>query len=433
MFFEKYQTDWLSSHIIFYNTRDNRISDNINELIDPHNIIIHPEGLCNYLQYGYCVFGQTPISDIKFLLPNQKIYKNSSGDIVIEDVDDPFDNLLGLHCSSEKVIEELERVIIDFQTDNKNKKFIIPTSGGFDSRIINALWGKKENAFAFTYGISKIPSESLDVVYAKKLCEITGVNWKEIILGDYVKLIDRWDELMGIATHSHGMYQMEFYSKIKELGIDYTVISGIFGDIWAGNWDFPDIDSPEDLIILGKSYVEHIDPVHCKLKTDYAIRDNYYRLKKEKLKDRNWRVLEAGRTKIMLISYLMRVPEYYGFPTWSPFLDAGVVSSMLNLDWPEKKGRKWQVDYFRKKGLLIGEMGLKCDPTNFLNQYALLKNRPKALNVSLMEQLFDKCFVENVNKCVYSCDVNNLDWWYKYQVMYPIQKVLEIKEYGRKL
>lgn len=431
MYFDEYQTDWLSSRVIFYNTRSNKISDNINELIDPNFIEIHPEGFNNYLQYGYCVFGQTPIREIKFLFPNQKVYKDSLGNLVIEDLEDPFEKLLDKETSVENAILELEKEIHDFQ--NKNPNIIIPTSGGFDSRIINALFEKKGTISAFTFGISKIPSESMEVVYAKKLCEILGIRWKEIELGNYITLINKWDELMGIATHTHGMYQMEFYEKIKKLGIDGVVISGIFGDIWAGNWDFPNIDSPDMLYILGKSYVEHIDPIYSKMKSKYEIRDIYFEKRRDKLKEKNWRVLEAGRTKIMLISYLLRVPEYYGFSTWSPFLSESVVASMLNLDWSLKNGRKWQVDYFRERGLLIGNLGLDCDKGNFLNQYALLKNHITELDSCLLEQVVDKEFVDEVNKKVRKRDIHNLDWWYKYQVLYPIQKVLEIKEYGRKL
>ena len=72
MLFQEAQTDWLASKNIFYNTRTNQISDNVNDLIDANHIEFHAEGLRNYLDYGYSVYGQTPIKEIRFLLPNTK-------------------------------------------------------------------------------------------------------------------------------------------------------------------------------------------------------------------------------------------------------------------------------------------------------------------------------------------------------------------------
>lgn len=431
MFYEEYTTDWLNSRTIFYNIRTHCISDNINELIDPNHIVLHPEGLCNYLQYGYSVYGQTPIEEIRFLGHDQKISKDSEGRLLIEQLDDPFENLLGADSNPLEIIEEMD-VLVNEKVE-KNDCVIVPTSGGFDSRFIDSVIHDKEKVHAFTYGISKIPSESLEVVYAKKLCEIIGLKWNEIVLGDYIRMIDEWDAIFGISTHSHGMYQMEFYLKVKKNISEATVFSGLFGDIWAGNWDFPNITSPDGLIQLGKSYVEHVDPSLCLIKANNEIRDKFFEDHKHKLMERNWRVLEAGRKKITLISYLMRIPEHYGYTVWSPFLNKELVAKMLNLDWRIKTGRKWQVDYFRKKNLLIGELGLKCDSTNFLNNYALLKNPPKKLNIKLLGTVIKADYVEYINRQIDKRNAYELKYWYGYMVLYPLQKILEIKEYGRKL
>ena len=431
MIYDEYTSDWLNSRTIYYNIRTHCISDNINELIDPNHVVLHPEGLCNYLQYGYSVYGQTPIEEIKFLGHDQKVYKDPEGRLIIEQLDDPFDDLLGIESDPSEIIEQMDALVNE--QVSKNDYVIVPTSGGFDSRFIDSVIHDKEKVHAFTFGISKIPSESLEVVYAKKLCEITGLQWDEIVLGDYIRLIDEWDSIFGISTHSHGMYQMEFYSKIKNKISEGAVFSGIFGDIWAGNWDFPDITSPDGLFQLGKSYVEHVDTNLCLMKSNNEIRDKFFEEHKHKLMDRNWRVLEAGRKKIILISYLMRIPEHYGYTAWSPFLNKDLVAKMLNMDWNLKAGRKWQVDYFRKQNLLIGELGLECDNKNFLNSYALLKNPPKKLNVKLLGTVIKQDYIEYINKQIDIGNVNDLNYWYGYMVLYPLQKILEIKEYGRKL
>ena len=55
-----FETDWLASIPYFYNSKTGLSSKKINEII-PRNkeLDIHKEGLYNYVEYGFSVFGQT--------------------------------------------------------------------------------------------------------------------------------------------------------------------------------------------------------------------------------------------------------------------------------------------------------------------------------------------------------------------------------------
>lgn len=431
MLLREAQTDWLASKNIFYNTRTQLISDNMNDLIDTNHMRFHPEGLCNYLDYGYSVFGQTPVEEIRLLPPNTRVWINENKMLEMQTLSDPFESVLG-NASAPEDVEEYFHVLLNKWVDASEKTVIVPTSGGFDSRFINCMIDKKECIHAYTYGISAKQEESMEVVYAKKLCEILKISWKQIELGDYNSLIDEWYGIFGACTHAHGMYHMEFYNEIQKIEkAPCRVLSGIYGDLWAGSWKFPEINQSADLIKLGITHGMNAESDYCKLKSGHELRDEFFEVNRSRLREQNWRIIIAARTKIVLLSYMLRMPEHYGFETWSPFLDFDAVSKMINLNWKEKERRKWQVDYFGKKKVLIGDLGLPCDKTNCLNQYACQRQTPRLLDVELMGTVVDENYVEEINRNLSFVHSDQLKYYCQYLVLYPIQKLLQIKEYGQ--
>lgn len=425
------QTDCLASKNIFYNKKTNKISDNINELLESSNIEFDAEGLKNYLDYGFCVFGHTPIKNIYVLQPNSHIWIDETEKIKIEKLDDPFEKLIGRRTNVEETLELIHEKI-NMWVKESDTPIVIPTSGGFDSRLLNVMVDDKRIIHAYTYGISEKQEESFETVYAKKLCEILGIEWKQIVLGDFNLLMDKWYDIFGISTHAHGMYQMEFYHKIRKKEDDSKkVLSGVYGDLWAGNWCFPEIVHSKELIQLGITHGVTAHSEYCKLKGSTEYRDAFFELNREKLKDRNWRLVIAARIKMILISYLLRVPEYYGFEAWSPFIDLEVIAHMLNLDKSVKEGRKWQVEYFRKKNILIGELNLKCDKANHLDEVALYRHPPKLLNTKLLGTLMDENYVKRINDNLTAMTPEKLKYYYAYVTLYPIEKILQLKEFGK--
>ena len=68
------ETDWLASTPIFYNQKTGSVSANIHDVMpSAGEFSFHPEGLYNYLDFGYSVFGQTPLADVQFLPPATRL------------------------------------------------------------------------------------------------------------------------------------------------------------------------------------------------------------------------------------------------------------------------------------------------------------------------------------------------------------------------
>lgn len=210
---ETYQTDWLASDPIFYNEKTGAVSKNINEVIDFGNLEFHPEGLNNYLEFGYSVFEQTPIKNIKFLRHSSKLIQYDNGTLGIEYLEDPVIQLLDRSTHEDDILNLLWKTINGWEQSVQGD-IVIPTSGGYDSRLLNLLIEDKSRIRSFTYGLSDNQDESFEVVYARQLSKSIGSNCTWITLGNYHNFFDQWDQIYGISTHAHGMYQMEFYTKI---------------------------------------------------------------------------------------------------------------------------------------------------------------------------------------------------------------------------
>lgn len=432
MLLQEAETDWFASKNIFYNIRTNQISDNINDLLDSGHITFHPEGLRNYLDYGYSVYCQTPVEEIRFLPSNSRIWVNADHLLQIETLSDPFEKFLG-NKSTPQDVEEYCHELINQWVDGSEKTVIVPTSGGFDSRFINCMIEKKECIHAYTYGLSMKQDESMEAVYAKKLCEVLKISWKQIELGNFNLLMEDWYKIFGVSTHAHGMYHMEFYDAIRRMEMtSCRVVSGILGDLWSGNHRFSPINHSRELINLALTHNLNADASICKLKERHDLRDSFFENNKEKLKDENWRIVCACRIKIILLSYLLRIPEVYGFETWSPFLDFGCVSRIINLDWKDKERRKWQVEYFRKKNVLMSNFKLECDFSNCLDLSSCLKHPAGPLDVRLLGTILDETYVEEINRNLLHMRQDKLKYYYRYQVLYPLQELLRFKEYGEK-
>ncbi len=104
---------------------------------------------------------------------------------------------------------------------------------------------------------------------------------------------------------------------------------------------------------------------------------------------------------------------------------------MINLYKELKNRRIGQVNYFRSSNVLIGEMGLICDAANMLNVTACQTIMPKPLNVKLLGTLMDEHYVEDINRELPTINYIAAPAYCAYLTLFPLQKVLELKEFGK--
>lgn len=264
------ETDWLGSRPVFYNTKTGAISYNINDVIDYSNFSFCPEGLRNYLNFGYTVMGQTMINNVKSLRWDSSICKNEEGRLIIHEYPDSVEMLYGKNIKRGKeVFDEIKEDVACFAREVKDK-IVLPLSAGLDSRLLalGCSEGGREKTYAFSYGYSARQRDSFEVVKASMVAEQCGIKWEHILLTHFYDMLDRWYEIYGPSVHMHGMYQMEFYEKIKKKFTwmdNLSLCSGIIGDVWSGNVRIDSIVSPDELTKLGYTHGLCIEEDVCLL------------------------------------------------------------------------------------------------------------------------------------------------------------------------
>lgn len=395
------ENDWLGSIPVFYNSKEKIVSTLSNLCLKDKTI--HPEGLFNFCEFGYSVFEQTMFRDVKFMRHYSKLILSEK--VEIEYKKDPVleASFLESLSNEESVIDLMQSYISDIESSIEGD-IVLPTSGGYDSRILNYFIKDKSKIRSFTYGISKNQSESTEVTHAKMIAKIYKTSWEQIELCQYHKYIDEWSAIYGFSTHLHGMYHIEFYKKIlkNKTFPNTTFLSGIFGDIWAGSINYQSIDKVEDLAHLGYSHGMALDLTHVlgeknensESKSKFFTENQCY-LANDKLK-----AVFTIRLKLMLISYLTQIPEYFGMPVWTPFLNFEVVKQTLSIPEHRRKNRKWQADFFKSIELDLENMNLTSNKSNNLD-FDIAKNAGfEPININLMEKYIDRDKLLEINSII---------------------------------
>lgn len=395
----KYSTDWLASIPVFYNEKTLKISHNINDVVDWCDIEFHSEGLNNYLDFGYSVFQQTPLKNIKFLRHSSEIWVENNKLKIVENPDPVikwFEENPG-YKNEEEVLELIKKKVRTWEKRIKDN-IIIPVSGGYDSRLLAYCIKDKSKLKAFTYGVSNKQEESFQVFVARNFCEKFGINWCQIKLGDFHKYLNDWDGLFGVSTHAHGMYHFEFYEKIRNtLAKGNNLISGIGGDWWSGSFSKVKINSPEDLFYLGYTHNLNAKSKYSKLERCNDLKNEYFNLNRGKLEDWKYQSIAMARLKIILISYLFRVPSFLKFEPFYPYLDMDIALSMLSIKPDRREKRIWQKELFKKEKMDFQSSLRKMSKVNTLNHQAMKKNKFKALNVEMLSEIIQEEYIRKIN------------------------------------
>jgi len=393
------ENDWLGSIPVFYSPNELIVSTLSRKTLNDKTI--HPEGLNNYFEFGYSVFEQTPFNDVKFMRYFSKLVI-SANELNLIYKDDPIlEKGLFEHVEDEKdVLNKIKSYVANVE-NHTTGEILLPTSGGYDSRLLNICVNDKHRIRSYTYGISSNQSKSYEVVYAKKMSEILGTVWKQIELGHYNQYMDAWYKIYGFSTHLHGMYHLEFYKNILENDIfskDATFLSGIIGDAWSGNVNIPKIDGFNELFKLSYSHGMNLDKKNLKMTVKTNIQKEFFEENKNFLDDKKTRIIHSMRFKIILLSYLTQIPEYFGFPVWTPFLNFDITTSMLNIRDDRKKNRIWQKEFFSKNGLDLESMNLNAKKSNTLDYDSFANFDFKPINIELIQEYVKKEYIVRINQ-----------------------------------
>ncbi|HEY3216761.1 MAG TPA: hypothetical protein VGK93_09745 [Candidatus Eisenbacteria bacterium] len=399
---ETYATDWLATRTFFYNTRTGTVATHIHEVIDYRNLEFDPDGLNDYLDLGYSVFGQTPVRDVKFLLPCSELVRDARGRWEVRRTDDPITEWIGRDTTEEEVLEWLGTSVRSWEATGPGE-VILPLSGGLDTRLLALMLSEPSRVQAFTYGISDDQGASFETVRARFVARRLGMSWERIELGRFHEYLDHWDDVYGVATHAHGMYLMEFFDQIRSrLGPGRRLLSGIVGDAWAGSIAPIPVSGPDDLWRLGYTHGLRGASSQSRLRGKGQVRERFWHEHRDALiATAPLQTVWVIRLKMIVLSCLLRLPKHYGFTPWSPFLIPKIALGMLTLPRERRRKRIWQKEFFRRQGLDLEREHLKCDVSNTLNAQGLRRVPPPPLDASLLAEVVRPEYVNWINRTMF--------------------------------
>jgi asparagine synthetase B (glutamine-hydrolysing) len=397
-----YESDWLGSRPFFYNLRTGGASHNINEVIDLANLEFDPEGFNDYLDFGFSVFERTPLRDVRMLRYSSRLFSGPDG-LRVEYLEDPAWEWLERESTVDEVLE-LASAKINAAAAGDGE-IVVPTSGGFDSRLIDVLLTDRRRIRAFSYGTSDDPACSVEAVKAAELARRLGIRWELVPLGAFHRYFDEWDTLFGVSTHAHGMYQIEFYRRILErVPAGSTVLSGACGDRFAGA--DKDVRGVEELSVPAAVYELFRCPkMNADSRFSYlrsedlgALRllETTPRIRTEILP----RVFTMARLRIGLLSYLLSVPESLGLRAEGPYLDIDLAMRMLTLPAEQRKDRRWQREFFARQGVDLEARAFAFDERNTLNFQGMRTVPLRPLSVELLREVVKPDYVRWINRTV---------------------------------
>ena len=393
------ENDWLGAIPVFYNLNDKIISTIPDLCLNDNSF--DEEGLNVFLEFGYSAFEKTPFKDVQFMRYYSSLIV-ANNVIKIKYKNDPVlkSGLFNSKTKPEEVMSSIKEYVNNIE-DEVSGNIIIPTSGGYDSRLLNWAIGDKSRIRSFTYGISGNQKNSREVVLAKEISKRLKTKWEQIELSNFNNYIEDWHRIFGFSTHLHGMYHMEFYDKIineNELDNNSTLLSGIIGDAWAGSLKTVKISNSKEINKLTYSHGLSLDTSFYKSKPENKLQNKFFEKNKISINDPLIQVVTMMRLKMILLSYLTTVPESFGLKTWTPFLNFDIAVQMLSLSEEMRINRKWQEEFFKAKGLDVETMNLSYSRVNLLNHIGASNYKFSPIKEEVFKGLLKYSKIKKLNK-----------------------------------
>jgi len=406
-----FESDWLGTDPCYYNEVTGMAGRNLNDVIDFANVEFDAEGLGAYLGTGYSVFQHTPVRGVRCLPPSARLWRDDDRTLRVEEV--PLD--LDAHLAERRTEDEAMDLLgarVRAAEAAAEGEIVIPTSGGYDSRLLNLMIAEPSRVRSFTFGATPRQWDSAEVARARALSEMLGTRWERIPIAPFHTHLDEWDEAFGPAVHAHGMYQMEFYRRVRaRLAGGGLVLSGLFGDWFEGKGDerAPAPKDPRDVRRLIFTYRMHADPAAGVIPYRGTLAEEYFEAHRVALRSHRRRVIEAVRFRMMLLHYLLRVPRLCGLRSDAPFLDVEVATAMLTLPDDRRHRRRWVTEYLRSRNALFEDAG---GSSLYWLYWPVMRRQPLApLDDALLAEVVRPEYVRWINRTVSWRGL----WWEGYE------------------
>ena len=377
------KTDWINSKPVFYNTKTLKTSDNMLSVWDGG---FDNEGLYDFLTFGYQVFEQTALKDVKKLRHSSEI---KDGKII--EYPDPIEKYIGKVSSVDESLSTLETHILRFELSHKSKMAIL-LSGGYDSRFLAHFIKHKWYLDAYTCDVSIGNKYSAEMIRAKEVCKRLGIRHYALDVKNYYSGSKEVFDNFGLEVNAGAAIALEMPRLLNHNGI---ILHGSVGDWWRTQK--VKINPPKDYLDFSSLFFTHgvsIPKEFIKVKTNHENKQQEYETNIKRLReDELFRIVYSRRGRIGVASMGMRGIEKYS-KAYTPFYDIDVAMSQLNLPTKDRWG-SWAKDYFKKVGLDVDDIRYSHDWNQDLR--VAYNSLDSSLDVKKLSSIVDKNRLEWIN------------------------------------
>jgi len=382
------ENDWIGGIPVYFNRTD-RIISTFPEVCPGKDPQIDEEGLYLFLKYGFSALGTTPFANVATLRYYSALHFGA-GKLEVKEKEDPALSVDLSQPADEEEIWNLLHRDIENVLDNTSGVVVSPLSGGYDSRIINALVPErhKSRIKTYSYGLSPNQTKSFEARIAHKVADKLGLEWEQIILDNAFNFIEEWHDLFGFGTHLHGMMHIEFYQKILnklDTGPTPFMFSGISGSAFQGGHPpAGHVSSPKEIYNLALTH-----GLNCSAFLPAKITQaetKFFEQNRELLSNLKWYPVLTMRIKMNLLHYLYKLPAVMGISSTSPYHNFEIATKMLSLPEERRKNRLWVGDYFRKQDLVFKNRSRHGDTRNTLNRHLFLNHTFEPLRKGFLKE-----------------------------------------------
>ncbi|MBL8007062.1 MAG: asparagine synthetase B family protein [Ignavibacteria bacterium] len=290
-----------------------------------------------------------------------------------------------LKQATEEFAQLFEKITFD---SLKNKKIILPLSGGLDSRSQAAALGNTSDVNCYSYKFSGSFDETK---YGKEICKVNNYSFKEYIipegyLWNVINELSQINQCYADFTHPR---QMAVINEIKDLGEIFYL--GHWGDVLFDDMGIEDnTDFNEQTgIILKKILKKGGTELAEELWKSWGLEGNFKEYLRNRISELHGQIqIENANSAVRAFKSMYWAPRWTSAnmnvfekyrPVFLPYYSDEMCKFICNVPEELLSGRKIQIEYIKMKNPDLAEIPWQnYEPLNLYNfkEYTDKKNIP---------------------------------------------------------
>lgn len=388
--------DWINTNPVFYHEKTGRYSTRLLDVVDFPTFEWDWTGLHIYLKFGYCALGRTPVKHVRYLQALQQLVKDKEGKLkAIHEDEMVLDGLEAPATTPEEVLHMLQQAVTTYLADTSD--VTIPLTAGFDSRLLASMVPAGVSARTFTFGTTITPEQDREVVYARWVAERLGQHWQYVPIEGYWTDYAAAFPIFTLECNASYLHYYRFQRQVHAAGGGGKSLSGLVGDAFAGKFDVAKPKSPEEIHLLALTHGIH-GHAHLLLQPATEYKQEvaaYLEHHRHLLEHPQGRIVALLRNKMMLLRFLLRIPDYMGSTCLAPYVLPDIALAMLRLPPDTRTNRLWQRQYFEQKGLMPN-LQVAHQKTNLVHQREWIKHPGHQLDERLLSEILPTGYIRRV-------------------------------------